>query len=116
LLGLAAGRPEAITAKLVAQAAHENDPLARRLVDEVAQALVAGAVGLVNAFNPCRFILGGGVVEGLPELAQRVDQGVRPLALAAASAPLQVVLAQLHGDAGVVGAAALAIRSFGKGE
>jgi glucokinase len=112
LLGMAGGQPEAVTAKLVAQAAYQNDPLARQLVDEVAQALVAGTVGLVNAFNPCRFILGGGVIEGLPELVQRVDQGVRRLALAAASSPLQVVPAQLHNDAGVVGAAALAIRSF----
>ena len=116
MLGLAGGQPEAVTARLVAQAAHQNDPLARRLVDEVALALVAGAVGLVNAFNPCRLILGGGVIEGMPELVERVAQGVRPLALAAASAPLQVVPAHLHNDAGVVGAAALAIRSFDKGE
>ncbi len=116
LLEMAGGQSEVVTAKVVAQAAHENDPLARQLIDEVAQALVAGAVGLVNAFNPCRFILGGGVIEGLPELVQRVAQGVRQLALTAASSPLQVVPAQLHNDAGVVGAAALAIRSFAKGE
>jgi glucokinase len=116
LLGMAGGQPEAVSAKVVAQAAHENDPLARQVVDEVAQALVAGAVGMVNAFNPCRLILGGGVIEGLPELVQRVGQGVRQLALTAASSPLQVVPAHLHNDAGVVGAAALAIRSFIKGE
>ena len=112
----AGGRPEADSAKSVAPAAHQPDPLARQVVDEVAQALVAGAVGLVNAFNPCRLILGGGIIEGLPELVQRVAQGVRQLALAAATSRLQVVPASLHDDAGVVGAAALAIRSFAKGE
>jgi glucokinase len=112
LLGRAGGQPEAITAKIVAQAAHAGDPLARHLIDEVAAALIAGSVGFVNAFNPCRLILGGGVIEGLPELVQRVAQGMRQLALAAASTPLQVLPAQLHNDAGVVGAAALAMHSF----
>ncbi len=76
LLSLTGGQPEAITAKIVAQAARADDPLARQLIEEVAQALVAGAVGLVNAFNPCRLILGGGVIEGWPELVKRVAEGV----------------------------------------
>ena len=109
LLNLANGQLEAVTAKIVAQAVHANDSLARQLVDQITQALIAGVTSLVNAFNPCRFILGGGVIEGLPELIQRVDQGVRQRALAAASASLKVVPSQLHGDAGVVGAAALVL-------
>jgi glucokinase len=111
LLQMAHGRPEDLTAEIVAQAAHHGDPLAQKLVDEVAGALIAGAIGLVNAFNPCRLILGGGVMEGLPELLDRIDQGVRQRALAAARDPLQVLPALLHNDAGVVGAAALALRA-----
>jgi glucokinase len=111
LVQMAGGQQQAVTAKIVAQAFHAGDPLARKLVDEVAQALIAGAVGLVNAFNPCRLILGGGVIEGLPELVDRIDQGVCERALEAASAPLQVLPAQLKNDAGVVGAAALAMHS-----
>ncbi len=114
LLQLAGGQREAITAKTVAQAAQAGDPLARRLLDDVTEALIAGAVGLVNAFNPCRLILGGGIIEGLPELVQRVHQGVRQRSLHAATADLRVVPAGLHNDAGVVGAAALAYRTYGK--
>ncbi len=106
------GQHDALNAKVVAQAAGEQDPLARLLVDEVAQALVAGAVSLVNAFNPCRLILGGGVIEGLPDLIDRIAQGTRQLALGAATEPLQVLPAQLHNDAGVIGAASLAMRLF----
>jgi glucokinase len=113
LLGWADEDIEAVTAKTVARAAHADDPLAQALVDEVGYALTAGVVSLVNAVNPCRVILGGGVIEGLPELVKRVDIGVRKRALAAATASLQIVRAQLDGDAGVVGAAALAMRSFG---
>ena len=111
LLRLAAGSPAAITAEHVAQAAHAGDRLGQALVDEVATALTAGAVALVNAFNPCRLILGGGVIEGMPELVECVSMGVRERALAAAGEPLQVLPAQLHGDAGVVGAAVLAMRT-----
>jgi glucokinase len=110
LLGLAGGLPAAVTARIVAEAAHAGDPLAQKLVEEVAQALIAGAVGLVNAFNPSRLILGGGVIEGLPELVERVEQGVHQKALTIASEILRVVPAGLHNDAGAVGAAALAMQ------
>jgi glucokinase len=114
LLRMADGQRDAITAETVAQAAHASDPLAGQLLDEVTEALVAGFVGLVNAYNPCRIILGGGVIEGLPELVARVDAGVRQRALPSAAAILRVVPAQLHNDAGVIGAAALAHRSWRK--
>ena len=104
--------PEDINAGVVAAAARAHDPLARLLVDEVARALIAGTVSLVNAFNPCRLILGGGVMQGLPELLNRIDTGIRGAALAAATEGLQVLPAKLRNDAGVVGAATLAIRSF----
>jgi glucokinase len=103
--------PGDLTAKAVAQASQAGDPLARVIVDEVARALTAGAVGLVNAFNPCRLILGGGVINGFPELLGRVEAGVRQAALNTATEGLQVMAGTLKNDAGVVGAAALALRS-----
>ena len=112
LLQMADGRPEALTAKLVADAAKAGDPLAERLIDEAARALTAGAVSLVHAFNPCRLILGGGVMEGLPHLVGVIDRGVRLKALPASTEPLQVLPAKLGGDAGVIGAATLAIETF----
>ncbi len=114
---LADEQNEPITAKLVARAAHRGDPLAGQIVAEVLEALVAGAVGLVNAFNPRRLILGGGVIEGLPELVGQIDLGIRTRALKAAWEGLQVLPAQLGNDAGVIGGAAFARRSFSlKGE
>ena len=104
--------PEDVNAAVVAAAARAHDPLARRLVDEVARALIAGTVSLVNAFNPCRLILGGGVMAGLPELTGRIEAGIRGAALNASSEGLEVMGARLKGDAGVVGAATLAIQSL----
>jgi glucokinase len=105
-------RAKDVNAKVVTEAARAGDTLAHLLVDEITQALIAGAVGLVNAFNPSRLILGGGVLEGLPGLIERLDQGIRRYALKAASAGLKVLPAKLGADAGIVGAAALALRSF----
>ena len=116
LLKIAGGRPDAITTEIVVQAAKAGDPFARSLIDRVEEALIAGCVSLINAFNPCRLILGGGVVEGLPELLERIDRGVRQKALAAATRSFQVLPAGLKNDAGVIGAATLAILSFGKKE
>ena len=103
---------EAVTAAAVTLAARAGDRLAQALVDEVAQALIAGAVSLANAFNPCRLILGGGVMAGLPELIPRIDQGVRRYALQAATSRLEVLPAKLGNEAGVVGAASLVIKNF----
>ena len=114
LLEKAGGEPEQITAKVVMEAAKAGDALALRLVDRIAQALAAGAASLVNAFNPCRLILGGGVIEGYPELVKRVAEGIEPRALPAARAPLTIVRAQLHNNAGVIGAASLAMHSPAK--
>jgi glucokinase len=114
LLEMAAGEVAAVTAEKVGQAYRKGDPLATRVIDEAVAALIAGGASLVNAFNPCRLILGGGVIEGLPELVGRIGWGVRQQALKAATEPLQILLSGLHKDAGVIGAAALAMRSLNK--
>jgi glucokinase len=105
-------RAKDVDAKVVTDAYRAGDPLARLLMDEVTQALIAGTVGLINAFNPSRLILGGGVLQGLPELVERLGQGIHRYALKAASEAVQVLPAKLGTDAGVVGAATLALRSF----
>jgi len=103
-----AGNVEKITASVVSQAYHEGDPLAFQLVRETTQYLGNGLVSTVNAFNPCLLVLGGGVVDGLPELIEGVEVIIGKRALKAAVEMLQVVRASLGGKAGIVGAAAMA--------
>ncbi len=100
-----------VTAEIVGQAALAGDPLSRRLMDTAAQALVAGCVSLVNAFNPCRLILGGGVIEGMPGLVDRIKEGLNKFALMTAISRLEVLPAQLRNDAGVIGIAVYALRT-----
>jgi glucokinase len=99
---------EKITAATVSQAYRQGDPLACRLVKETGQYLAAGAVNIVNAFNPCRLVLGGGVIEGIPELVQMVEDYTRKRALGAAVEKFEILRTAMGDDAGVIGAAALA--------
>jgi glucokinase len=103
-----AGSVEQISAVTVTQAYTKGDALARRLVTETAQYLAAGVVSIVNAFNPCLIILGGGVIQGMPEYISMIEPIVRAKALQATVENLRIVTAALGSKAGVIGAAALA--------
>jgi len=107
LLSLA-GCVEKVTAATVSRAYHEGDLLAQRLVEETGRYLATGVVSIVNAFNPCVLVLGGGVIEGIPELIRIVKDIVPTMALEASVEELKIVKAALGADAGVIGAAALA--------
>ncbi len=115
LLALADGAIEHVTAKTVAQAARDGDPLAERLVRETGEALGTGVASIANAFNPCLVILGGGVIEGMPQLVDLAAEEARRRALAAALRPLRVQRGELGRHAGTVGAALWARRILGIG-
>jgi glucokinase len=108
LLVSLAGSVKRISAATVSHAYGQGDPLARRLVVETGRYLAAGVVSIVNAFNPCRLVLGGGVIEGIPNLVQIVKEFAQKRALEAAVEKLEIVKTALGGDAGVIGAASLA--------
>ncbi len=98
--------PEHITTEAVAAALRAGDPLAQRLFQEVVEALGTGLAVIANAFNPARLILGGGVIEGMPELVAAAEREARLHALSAALRPLRIVRSRLGADAGAIGAAA----------
>jgi glucokinase len=103
-----AGDIASITSITVSQAFKNGDPLAQRLVKDTSKYLAAGVVSIVNAFNPCLIIMGGGVIEGLPELVSLVEARVRTQALQTPVENLRFTKGSLGTKAGVIGAAALA--------
>ena len=103
-----AGTIENITAKTVGDAYYEKDPLSIQLIEETIQYLAAGIVSIVNAFNPCILILGGGVIEGMPELISEIEKIAKEKALESSLVDLEITKAALGGDAGVIGAAIFA--------
>jgi glucokinase len=106
MLAIAGGDPAGLTARVVAEAAHAGDPLARALVREATDALAGACVGIVNVLNPDVLLLGGGVAEGLPELVDIVRDRVGMWALPSAAQAVQIRRARLGSNAGAVGAAA----------
>jgi glucokinase len=102
------GNVDKVTAATIGRAYHEGDLLAKTLVEDTGKYLAAGVVSIVNVFNPCVLVLGGGVVEGIPELIQIVKNLVPTMALEASVEKLKIVKAALGADSGAIGAAVLA--------
>ena len=112
LLNLVDGDITSVNAKTISTAAQSGDILANEIIDKLAEALIAGVTSVINMVGPCRVILGGGVMEGMPELIDKIEKGVKKYALKAAIANVSIVPAQLHNDSGVIGAAAFALHQL----
>lgn len=111
LLGLARGNPNDLTAKHLFQGYDAKDLLSVRLFNELAEAIAAAVSGLVNAFNPKKLIVGGGIIAGAPQLVDRIRKGTAKRSLGVATEPLEVTFSALGVDAGILGAAAYAVKS-----
>ncbi len=72
------------------------------------RALGAGIAGMINGFNPARVILGGGVLEGMPDLLPLAEREARARALKAPLCDLSIVKVALGPSASAIGAAARA--------
>ena len=103
-----AGSPDRVTAATVVAAADLGDPLSQQILHDAGAALGIGTASIVNAFNPCLVVLGGGVMAGVPRWIDLAAQAVRSRALAANAAAVGLRAAALGPQAGVIGAAAWA--------
>jgi len=103
---LAKGDWEAITAKLIAQAAAQGDNLAWDALEVAAWALGVGIGNAANLVNPERFVLGGGVTKAGERFWRVVRRTARETALP--EVHFDVVPAALGDDAPLWGAVALA--------
>lgn len=114
LVALAGGSPEAITGETVEEAVRAGDPVARQVWEETMEILGAGVANVINIFNPERVVLGGGITN----VGDLLFEPVRRIALSRAMKPLsrvvQIVPAQLGGQVGVLGAAAVALDRLGR--
>lgn len=107
LLELAGENPSRITGALVTEAARADDPFAIDVLGRAGWALGVCFANLTNLFDPQMIVVGGSVADAgyfllepaRLELVRRVADRREPPVIATAS---------LGGDAGVIGAAALA--------
>jgi glucokinase len=108
LLNFIGGTIDDLTARNVIEAYKADVSIATIVMEEVKEGLISGVTGLINAFNPAKIILGGGIMNGLPEMIEVIQEGVSTRALKACLQTLEIVPSHLKGEAGVVGAAAFA--------
>ena len=108
-LGAGCGRGREITGGLVTELAHDGDEAAREVLARVGRGLGAGLTGLVNAFDPEVVVIGGGACGR--RAAARAGPGGRRRARAAAGARerVRIVPAHFGDEAGMLGAALLAL-------
>jgi glucokinase len=102
-----AGSIDRITAQTVTEAYRAHDALAINLIRDTIGYLETGIVGIVNTFNPRRLILGGGMIQGLPDVIPGIQAAIRDRCQPAA-AGVEVVRAGLKRHSAIVGAASLA--------
>jgi glucokinase len=88
-----------------------GDKAVERILRDAARLIGWTCAGVVNLLAPDRLVLGGGLVEALPELfREEVHQSLRARVMPAYRDAFDVVVAELGDDATVIGAAAWAER------
>lgn len=106
-----------IRSKALAKAYAAGEGPVVALIEDSARMLGIGLANVVNLLSPERIVLGGGLVEALPETyVELATQSMRDHAMAWLAAPVQVVAAELGDDAVVMGAAKLIRDALDDGE
>jgi glucokinase len=99
---------EALTARMVYEAAEAGDPFARQVWDDATHYLTVTLANYVTVLNPRVLVLGGGVIESVPALFDAAAAGIPPLTTILAREALRIERACLGDWSGVVGVALLA--------
>ena len=89
--------------------AKEGDVLALRVVDRVCYMLGLALGNLANTLNPESIVIGGGVSAAGEFLRSRVEGYFTRYAFPQVRRTTKVKLAELGNDAGIIGAASLAL-------
>lgn len=104
---MAAAEGGEITPYMVAKAAEEGDPVAKRIFEIVGEYIGIGLTSVINLLNPERVIIGGGVAESGELLLRPIRKTIKERAMVVAGNAVEIVPAQLGNSAGVIGASML---------
>ncbi len=112
-LGLRLASEKEITGGIVTEMAHGGDSIACEVLAEVGERLGYGLVGLVNIFNPEVIVIGGGAARGGELLLGPARDVIAGHALPPAREGVRLVPAHYGDEAGMMGAALMALESLG---
>jgi glucokinase-like ROK family protein len=112
VLELANDNPDRVSYEIIIQAAQEGDALARNTLHAMSEALGAGVVNLVNAFDPEAIILGGRLALAGDPLFNSLREVVARCTMVSDLRQVRVLQSALHTDAPVIGAFSLVLREL----
>ena len=95
----------------LAAAANAGDPLAKQLWEDIGLKLGVGLINAIWLLNPDRIVIGGGVAKAGPLIFEPIRRTIESRCERTFWENLKVVPATLGNDAGLIGAAALALES-----
>lgn len=98
-----------VDGRLLEEAARAGDPAASELFQRAGTLLGIAVANQITMLNPGRLILGGGTLHHVHGLRTALEQGVRSQASVLSSRALTIVDGALGDDAGLIGAALLAV-------
>ena len=94
-----------LDARAVAAAAAAGDGVARAILQDAGEALGLGIASLINAFDPSRVVVGGGLSRAWSLLRPSLESALTTVVMSPDHRQIDVVTAALGDDAGLVGAA-----------
>jgi glucokinase len=103
---------DSMTAEAIAIAARCGDPLSRSLYHEAGRYLGIAGAAVVNLLNIEAIILAGGMAGSFDLLSGPMREEIGNRAFALPAGRVRIVAGDLGDDAGILGAAALAMESF----
>jgi len=102
----------AITPKAIARAAKAGDALATLVLHEAGTFLGIALASLVNILNPEIIVIGGGIANAGETLLEPAKNEMLKRAYVVPARSVKVVAAKLRNDAGIIGAASIAVDSL----
>ena len=90
--------------RAIFESAHAGDPIILALLEDWTDEIVQGLAAMVHIFNPQLILIGGGVSAQQELLIEPIARKVRASIMPAFAEGLEIRAAQLHNDAGMVGA------------
>lgn len=104
---------EEVTGRAVSEAAGSGDALALRVLREAGGKLGVAVAAACNVLDPELVVIGGGVSEGNPPYLEAAQEALRDYGTPPVAARTRILPAALGYEAGVIGAAAVALQALG---
>ncbi|MFQ6003821.1 MAG: ROK family protein, partial [Candidatus Zixiibacteriota bacterium] len=103
---------QSITPRAISEAARKGDALSLEVLRETGEIIGAALSSVVNLLNLPLIIIGGGIAQAGDLLFKPIEESIRKRALPIPRKRVKVVSTKLGEWAGVIGAAALAMKEM----